>query len=66
MRQLNLSHHALRKGLNTFACETTFRCLAPVYRLARGRIRGAGWSTFAQTTLPRIYETTRHGRVVNS
>ena len=26
MRQLNLTHLAPLKGLNTFECETTFRC----------------------------------------
>ena len=42
MRQLNLSHFAIRKGLNTFACETTFRCsrasrMTGAADIARGR-----------------------------
>ena len=38
MRQLNLSHLALRKGLNTFACETTFRCSSTSRRTGTAKI----------------------------
>ena len=43
MRQLNLPYFAPRKGLNTFACETTFRCsYASQYDWRRGYSAGQG------------------------
>ena len=48
MRQLNLSHLALRKGLDTFAYETTFRCSSASPGLAPQN-RGAGRSTCVRT-----------------
>ena len=43
MRQLNLPYLALRKGLNAFACGTTFRCscasrMTGAAGIARGRV----------------------------
>ena len=45
MRQLNLAYLALRKGLNTFACETPFRCYVYQSHGRHRENRGAGRST---------------------
>ena len=61
MRQLNLSHLALRKGLNTFAHETTFRCKSTSCSTGTEK----SWSLAVDLRSDRpagAYETIRHGR----
>ena len=61
MRQLNLTHLALRKGLNTFACETTFRCSSTSRRT--GTAKSQSWTVDLRSNRPAvIYETMRHSR----
>ena len=64
MRQLNLPYLALRKGLNTFACETTFRCSC-ASRMTGAAFKARGRTVDLRSSRPAgIYETIRHGRDV--
>ena len=62
MRQLNLSHLALRKGLNTFAYETTFRCSC-ASRWTGAASPARGRTVDLRSDRPAgVYETIRYGR----
>ena len=61
IRQLNLSHLALRKGLNTFAYETTFRCSSTSRKTGTAKSRSR--TVDLRSDRPAgVYETIRHGR----
>ena len=61
MHQLNLKHLALRKGLNTFACDTTFRCSSSCAGLVPRKSRSLAVDLRSDRQAG-IYETIRHSR----
>ena len=61
MRQSKLSYLALRKGLNTFAYETTFRCSSTSRRAGTRKSRSRTVDLCSNRPAE-IYETMRRGR----
>ena len=61
MRQIQLTHLAPRKGLNTFAYETTFRCSSTSRRTGTAKSRSRAVDLRSDRPAG-VYETIRHGR----